>query len=45
MHLALKLILNVKKTLVPNICHIEIMIYIRKLTIVNILGWTPYSGI
>ena len=31
-----------KEFLVPNICHVEIMIYIRKFTTVNILGWTPY---
>ena len=41
---ALSTIINLemlKKVLVPSICHIEIMIYIRKFTAVNILGWTP----
>ena len=37
--------LNMKynsKLLVSDICHIEFIIYIRKFTIVNILGGTPY---
>ena len=40
--------LNMKyhsKLLVSNICHIEIIICIRKFTIVNILGGIPYQEI
>ena len=40
--------LNMKyhsKLLVFNICHIEIIICIRKFTIVNILGGIPYQEI
>ena len=33
---------NVKEISVSYICHIEIMMCLRKFTIVNILGWTPY---
>ena len=33
------------KLLVSNICHIEIIICIRKFTIVNILGGIPYQEI
>ena len=31
-----------KKFLVPNICHFENMMYIRKFTIANILGEIPF---
>ena len=31
------------KLLVSNICHIEIIICIRKFTIVNIFGGIPYQ--
>ena len=34
-----------KKLLVPNILNIEIMIYIRKHTLVNILGRVPYQEV
>ena len=40
--------LNIKyrnKLLVSNICHIEIIICIRKFTIVNIFGGIPYQEI
>ena len=40
--------LNMKyhsKHLVSNICHIEIIISIRKFTILNILGGIPYQEI
>ena len=33
------------KILVSDICHTEIIISIRKFTIVNILGWIPYQKI
>ena len=33
------------KLLVSNICHTEIIICIRNLTIVNILGGIPYQEI
>ena len=33
------------KLLVSNICHIKFIIYIRKFTIVNILGGIPYQEI
>ena len=33
------------KFLVSNICHIEFIIYSRKLTIVNILGGISYQEI
>ena len=33
------------KLLVSNICHTEIIIYIRKFTIVDILGGIPYQEI
>ena len=33
------------KLLVSNICHTEIIIYIRKFTIVNILDGIPYQEI
>ena len=33
------------KLLVSNICHTEIIIYIRKFTIVKILGGVPYQEI
>ena len=33
------------KVLVSNICHIEFIVYIRKFTIVNILGGIPYQEI
>ena len=38
--------LNIKyrsKFLVSNICHIEFIIYIKKITIVNILDGIPYQ--
>ena len=34
-----------RKVLVSNICHIEIIICIKKFTIVNILGGIPYQEI
>ena len=33
------------KLLVSNICHTEIIICIRQLTIVNVLGGIPYQEI
>ena len=31
-----------EKFLVPNICHIEIMLYIKNFIVANILGHIPY---